>query len=120
MENKLGDLMRTTMTNIEDLVKVSNVVGEPIMAPDGIMLIPLSKASFGFGGGGGDSKNGGRATLNAGSAAGVKIEPLGFLVVKDGNAKMVNVSPQASNGTERLLDIVPQVLDKVDQLFARK
>lgn len=108
------------MTNIEDLVKVSNVVGEPIMAPDGIMLIPLSKASFGFGGGGGDSKNGGRATLNAGSAAGVKIEPLGFLVVKDGNAKMVNVSPQASNGTERLLDIVPQVLDKVDQLFARK
>lgn len=112
--------MRTTMTNIEELVKVSNVVGEPITAPDGTMLIPVSKASFGFGGGGGDKRSSGKGNLNAGSAAGIKIEPVGFLVLKDGAAKMVNTAIQGNSSTERMFELVPQILDRVDQLFVRK
>ncbi len=120
MDNKLGELMNTTMSNIEELVKVNNVVGEPIVTPDGITLIPISKVSFGFGGGGGDAKNSGRDSFSAGSAAGVKIEPVGFLVIKDGGVRMVNVMPPAKTSIDRALDLVPQVLDKVDQFIDKK
>ncbi|MCF0137837.1 MAG: sporulation protein YtfJ [Oscillospiraceae bacterium] len=112
--------MKSTLSNIEELVKVNNVVGEPILTPDGITLIPISKVSFAFGGGGGDARNGSRDNVNAGSAAGVKIDPVGFLVIKDGVVRMVNVQPPAKTSVDRALDLVPQVLDRVDMLIDKK
>ena len=55
MENKLSEVMQSTMSSIKKMVEVNNIVGEPITTPDGIMLVPVSKLSFGFGGGGGNS-----------------------------------------------------------------
>ena len=105
MENKLSELMQSTMSNIKNMVEVNNIVGEPIITPDGITLVPVSKLSFGFGGG---------------SAAGVKIEPMGFLVVKGDSVRMVNVLPPAQNTVDRILDLAPQVMDKVDQYISKK
>ena len=105
MENKLSELMQSTMSNIKNMVEVNNIVGEPIITPDGITLVPVSKLSFGFGGG---------------SAAGVKIEPMGFLVVKGDSVRMVNVLPPAQNTVDRILDLAPQVMDKVDQYISNK
>jgi len=99
------------------MVKVSNVVGEPILTLDGMTLIPLSKASFGFGGGGGDSRSGAKGALNAGSAAGVKIEPIGFLAVKDGSARVINISPSDNSSIEKVFDMMPQILDKLDHII---
>lgn len=120
MDNSLSELMNSTLSNIEDLVKVNNIVGEPIVTPDGITLIPISKVSFGFGGGGGDfSSNSKSSTFGGGSAAGVKIEPIGFLVVKDGSVRMVNITP-AKNSVDKALELVPQVLDRVDRFIDDK
>ena len=120
MDNKLSEVMQSTMSSIKKMVEVNNVVGEPITTPDGITLVPLSKLSFGFGGGGGDFP--GKSDKNAfgaGSAAGVKLEPVGFLVVKEGSVRMLNVMPPASTSLDRILDLVPQVMDKVDALISR-
>ena len=51
--NKLSEMMQSTMHNIKNLVEVNNIVGEPIVTPDGQTIIPVSKLSFGFGGAGG-------------------------------------------------------------------
>ena len=51
-------MMQSTMNNIKNLVEVNNIVGEPIVTPDGQTIIPVSKLSFGFGGAGGDSLGG--------------------------------------------------------------
>ena len=56
MENRLNDIMQTTMTDIKNMVEVNNIVGNPIMTADGITLVPVSKLSFAFGGGGGEGK----------------------------------------------------------------
>ena len=53
--------MQSTMSSIKDLVEVNNIVGEPIVTPDGQTIIPVSKLSFGFGGAGGDSGHAGGA-----------------------------------------------------------
>ena len=116
MENRLNDIMQTTMTDIKNMVEVNNIVGNPIITADGITLVPVSKLSFAFGGGGGEGKEK-QNNFGGGSAAGAKIEPLGFLVIKEGGVRMLNVQPPAQNSVERVLDLVPQVMDTVETLI---
>lgn len=114
--NKLSDMMQSTMSNIKNLVEVNNIVGEPIVTPDGQTIIPVSKLSFGFGGAGGDSLGNSKQGYGGGSAAGVKIEPIGFLVVKSDGVRMINVAPPAKTGVDRIIDMVPDVMDKIENI----
>lgn len=118
--NKLSEMMQSTMQNIKNLVEVNNIVGEPIVTPDGQTIIPVSKLSFGFGGAGGDSLGTKQQGYGGGSAAGVKIEPIGFLVVKEDSVRMVNVASPAKNGVDRIVDMVPDVMDKIESIANSK
>ena len=114
--NPIGELMQNTMENVKSILKVDTVVGDPIYTPDGITLVPISKISVGFGGGGVEfnSKKAGERPYGGGNATGVKIEPMGFLIIKDGTVRMVNVTPPANNTVDRVIELVPQVMDRVD------
>ena len=113
--NKLNNLMDTAMQNVKKLVDVNTVVGEPIFTPDGTTLIPISRVSLGFGGAGADfAQNKG---YGGGTGCGVRVEPLGFIVVKDGSVRMMNVIPPANNTLDRLIDLVPAVADRVDEMI---
>ena len=121
--NPIGELMRTTMENVKNILKVDTVVGDPIYTPDGITLVPISKISVGFGGGGvefSSKTEGGRRPYGGGNATGVKIEPIGFLVIKDGVVRMINVTPPANNTVDRIIDLVPQVIDRVDAFIEKQ
>lgn len=121
--NPISELMQTTMDNVKKVLKVDTVVGDPIITPDGITLVPISKISLGFGGGGFEfnSKKAGEARpYGGGNATGVKIEPIGFLVIKEGTVRMINVTPPASNTVDRIIDLVPQVMDRVDNFIAKQ
>ncbi len=121
--NPIGELMQATMDNVRDMLKVDTVVGNPIYTPDGITLVPISRVSVGFGGGGvefGAKKLGGERPYGGGNATGVKIDPIGFLVIKEGVIRMINVTPPASNTIDRLIDMVPQVMDKVDSFIEKQ
>ena len=116
MDNEISAVMTATMSKIKEMVDTNTVVGEPITTPDDITLIPLSRVSFAFASGGSEfpmkeNKNG----VGCGSGAGVKVEPMGFLIVKDGNVRMLNVMPPASNTFDRLINIChrkPSVLHR--------
>ncbi len=114
--NPIGELMQSTMENVRNILKVDTVVGDPIFTPDGITLVPISRISVGFGGGGVEfnSRKAGERPYGGGNATGVKIDPIGFLVIKDGVVRMINVTPPASNTVDRIIDLVPQVLDRID------
>ena len=121
--NPISQLMQTTMDNVKNVLKVDTVVGDPIITPDGITLVPISKISLGFGGGGvefGAKKAGDDRPYGGGNATGVKIEPIGFLVIKEGTVRMINVTPPASNTVDRLIDMVPQVMDRVDNFIDKQ
>ena len=109
------------MSKIKEMVDTNTVVGEPITTPDDITLIPLSRVSFAFASGGSEfpmkeNQNG----VGCGSGAGVKVEPMGFLIVKDGNVRMLNVMPPASNTFDRLIDMTPQVIDRIDRFIDQR
>ena len=121
--NPIGELMEATMENVKNILKVDTVVGDPIFTPDGITLSPVSKISVGFGGGGVElptKKSGDARPYGGGNATGVKIEPIGFLVVKEGSVRMINITPPANTTIDRLIDLVPQVMDKVESFTAKQ
>lgn len=121
--NPIGELMQTTMENVKNILKVDTVVGDPIYTPDGITLVPVSKISVGFGGGGvefNSKKTGEARPYGGGNATGVKIDPIGFLVIKEGVVRMVNITPPAANTVDRIIDLVPQVIDRVDAFIEKQ
>ena len=73
------------------------MIGDPVQTLDGSTIIPLSRVCFGFVAGGGEySVAGGRHPMQTeeeelpfagGTGAGVTVQPMGFLVVGQGQVK---------------------------------
>lgn len=123
MEKKgaLQDLMQTTMNKVHEMVDTNNIVGQPITTADGVTLIPISRVSFGFGGGGGDyGKGGSKDNFGGGSAAGVKIDPVAFLVIKDGTTRVMPVAVPPVSTVDRIVDMAPDIVDRVGKIFGKK
>ena len=123
MENSnIGNLMETTMTRLRDIVDVDTVVGTPVTTPDGVTIIPISKVSYAFASGGSDFrvKDHSGMGFGGGNGAGVKIEPVGFLIVKDGSVRMMNVTPPASSTLDRIIEKAPELMDTVEQFINKR
>lgn len=111
----LGNMMETAMDKIRSMVETNTVIGTPITTPDGMTSIPVSRVTFGFASGGSDSTaSAAKPSVWGGSGAGVKVEPIGFLMVRDGNARLVSIQSPACTASDRMLDILPDVLDRLE------
>ena len=122
MEKKrpLNDLLRSTMGKVHEMVDTNTIVGEPIATADGVTLIPISRVSLGIGCGGGDYGKVQPKDFGGGSAAGVKIEPVAFLVIKEGTTRVLPVAMPAVTTLDRVVELVPDLIDKVEKYFDRK
>lgn len=117
--NKNGgmtSILAESMAKLREMVDVNTVVGEPIVTADGVTLIPVSKVSVGFGNGGTDFNVKSGDGFGGGSAAGVKIDPIGFLIVQNGNVRMLNILPAPATTMDRFLEMLPSMIDKIDEL----
>ena len=114
MSQKLPNMLENTIAKIREMVDVNSVIGDPITTPDGVTIIPVSKVSVGFGGGGSDfaTKNGDNP-FGGGVGAGVKVTPIAFLIVKEGSVRMIPVATPANTTADRLVEMVPDTLDKI-------
>ncbi len=121
MENSnIGNLMDITMQKIHDMVDVNTVVGRPINTPDGITIIPVSRVSYAFASGGSDFRVKEKPGFGGGNGAGVKIDPIGFLVIRDGNVRMVSITPPASNTIDRVIEKAPELMDTVESFLKKR
>ena len=115
MSQKLPNMLENTIQKIREMVDVNSVIGNPITTPDGVTIIPVSKVSVGFGGGGSDfvNKTGAENPFGGGVGGGVKVTPICFLIVKDGNVRMMPVAEPANTTADRIVEMVPDTLDKL-------
>jgi sporulation protein YtfJ len=117
MSQNLPNMLENTIAKIREMVDVSSVIGDPITTPDGVTIIPVSKVSVGFGGAGSDyvSKNMNKHEnpFGGGAGGGMKIVPIGFLIVKEGSVRMLPVAAPANTSTDRLVEQIPDTLDKI-------
>lgn len=109
------------MESIKDMVDVNTIVGDAVETPDGTVILPISRVTFGFAAGGGDFEPDETAeqqgnSFGGGSGAGVSVRPVGFLVCSPTNG--VRFLPVQGNLVyDRLLDLVPQVLNKIQNMM---
>ena len=120
-QHPIQGLMYTAMQSIRDMIDVNTIVGDAVQTPDGTVIIPISKVGLGFGVGGSDYTSANGAKNSDGSAqpmfgggvgGGVSITPVAFMVVGNGQIRMIPVSSQ-NNIYDRVLDMIPTAIDKI-------
>ena len=120
MEKSANGILKTTIEKVRDLVDVSTIIGEPINLPDGLTIIPISKVTYGFASGGSDFPSKNNVELFGGAGgAGITINPVAFLVVKDGDVTIKHIVSN-DNAVERAVSLVPEMFDKVTKLTSKK
>ncbi len=129
-EHPIENLMITAMSSIQDMVDVNTIIGEPIETQVGITIIPISKVGFGFASGGSEFRGETLKEYNkkdkdeeiqyklpfgGGAGAGVSINPVAFLVVQEGNVKLMPVDHDSC--FDKILDYVPDLMQKINEMF---
>ena len=113
MSQTLPNMLENTIAKIREMVDVNSVIGDPITTPDGVTIIPVSKVSVGFGGGGSDYAKSSHDAFGGGAGGGMSVTPICFLVVHNGNVRMMPVPVAANTTADRIVEMVPDTLDKI-------
>ena len=117
MAQNLPNMLENTISKMREMVDVNSVIGNPITTPDGVTIIPVSKVSIGFVGGGSDyvSKHPNKHDnpFGGGVGGGMNVTPIAFLIIKEGSVRMLPVALPANTTTERVVELVPDLLDKL-------
>ena len=123
MNHTLSEMLGDTMSKIREMIDVNTVVGAPITTPDGVTIIPVTKVSIGYGGGDFATKNypaGRDNAFGGGAGAGVTITPVAFLVIRGENVRMLPIAEPASTSVDRLIELLPDLLDKADDFLSSR
>jgi sporulation protein YtfJ len=125
-EHPIEGLMKTTMESLKEMVNVNTILGDPVETPDGNVIVPVSRVTFGFAAGGSEfaaNNQGEKEKRNTeethvsdlpfggGSGAGITVNPVAFLVVGKEQTKLLPVDSNIM--VDRIIEAVPQLLDKL-------
>lgn len=122
-EHPIQGLMKTTMDNIKEMIDVNTIVGDAVETPDGSVIIPISRVSFGFAAGGAEYEMGNKIVkeegepskfpFGGGSGAGVSVQPVAFLVVGGNQIRLLPVN--YSSVVDRIIDLVPNLIENIEK-----
>ncbi|MGC4376089.1 GerW family sporulation protein [Fictibacillus sp. Mic-4] len=134
-EHPIQGLMKTAMENLKEMIDVNTIVGDPVETPDGSVILTVSKVGFGFAAGGSEFQNqqqhssnhgdqshqgqGEELPFGGGSGGGVSITPIAFLIVSNNGIKTIHLD-NSTHLYERLLDLAPSVVEKIQQMMGSK
>lgn len=120
MAEHVENVLTNAIDGLKKMIDVDSVVGKPIKISETTTLIPVSKVSMGFVSGGADfDKKQQGDNFGGGAGGGIKISPVAFLVITDGNVRLVNVSDSPDN-LDKIFTKVPEVIDQISSLITKK
>ncbi len=127
----LQGVMATAMKELKEMVDVNTIIGDPITAPDGTTILPVSKVNFGFASGGSDFATKAHRTnegptpdnlcFGGGSGAGVSIVPIAFLVVSpEKGVSLIPIDQSATSAFDKVIEKAPDLIEKAKTVFSKK
>ena len=129
-ENKIPEIIKSSLENIRSMVDANTIIGDPIQATSGTVIIPVSKVSVGIASGGVDynSKDGApnlRQNFGGGGGTGLTVVPMGFLVCnKDGEVDFINANAKFKpDPIDQITDFVektPDIIAKLKDIFKKE
>ena len=119
-EHAINGFMGISMEKIRSVGDANTMIGDPIHCGDGTTVIPVSKVSLGFASGGSDlPTRTAKAYFAGGAGAGMSVKPIGFLVIQNGDVRLIQLSMNADKGNVAL-NMVPEIIDKISSLISKK
>ncbi|MBQ5590599.1 MAG: sporulation protein YtfJ [Clostridia bacterium] len=123
MSENVKNIMGITMDKIKAMADANadTIIGEPIVLSDTVTCIPVSKVSYGFASGGSDfgkTTPQTKSNFGGGGGAGMSVTPVAFLVLQDGNVKVLNIGEEAL-AIERVINTLPEVVDKLSKMIKK-
>lgn len=117
--SEMSDIIKSSFEGIKDFADVHKVIGEPIITPAGVTVIPISKITVGFAGGGidyGGKKLTQLQNFGGGSGTGLSITPLAFLTI--GSDAGVNLIPleESQDNIDRIVSFLERSPEIVKQI----
>ena len=107
-----SDSINLIFEKLENFFKTKTVVGEPIQIGE-TTLVPFISVVFGMGSGGGsENVDKGASAGGGGAGSGAKISPTAVLVIQGSKVELLPINK--SGGLDKLLDLVPGIIDKID------
>ena len=114
-ENKVQFIAEALAEKLRKMIDTKMIIGETILAGD-VTIVPVSKVAVGFLSGGGEyEKETDKCDFPfvGGSGAGYSVSPVGFLVIKKGDVKLIKVNP--SELASKIIEVVPEVVDAINK-----
>lgn len=128
-ENRIPEIIRSSMENIRSMFDANKIVGDPISTPQGTTIIPISKISMGVAASGFDYNPKKDAqprpqNFGGGGGTGITVHPVGFLVVDShGGVEFLNVSQKGKpDPVDQIADLVertPDIIARIKDIFAK-
>ena len=117
MDKSVQSVLGMSMDKVKEMVDVDTVIGTPVTV-GGITLIPVSKVTYGFAGGGSDlpTKEAGR--FGGGSGAGISVTPIAFLCIQNGEVRVLPINSKPST-VDGLIASAPAMVDKLKSVFSK-
>lgn len=118
-ENKVSEIIKSSLEGIKNFTDMESVIGEAINTPSGVTVIPVSKITVGFAGGGvdfGAKRTPESKSFGSGSGSGISITPIAFLTVDpNANINIIHINNAADAGIEKitaLIEHAPEIIQK--------
>ena len=121
MDNSLTALIESLVGNIKTMMDVKTIIGEPVKMPQDTLIIPISKLSFGIGAGGAEfetkpsTPTASSPMFGGGGGGGAKVTPMAFLVVNNGNVRLMPLVSDSQSPLDKLVDMAPELIDKINR-----
>ena len=99
-KHPIEEVITDTLKNIKNIIEIDTIIGTPIKTENNNIVIPVSKVSVGYVGGGGEYYDTKIKKIDhpfaLGSGAGMSIEPIGFLIEEKGIVRYVETGNQSN------------------------
>lgn len=124
-EAKMSEMIKASLDGIRDFTGVDTIFGNAITTPNGVTIIPVSKVSVGFAGGGLDlpsKKLVNPQAFGGGSGTGVSITPVAFLTVDNNSSiNLIEIGSSKASSMDRAIELLensPSILERIKKTFS--
>lgn len=117
-DSKFNETVASLFKGLDSFLSSKTVVGEAVKFDDGTVILPLVDVSFGVAAGAYAKSGEGKEGNTAAGGMGGKMSPNSVLVIQDGKCRLVSV--KSSDTISKLIDAVPEVIDKFKKTPAEK